>query len=228
MYYPSMNRLMQIGLMLLCVNSAALAQDGFFGIGGDKHTPSVTLAPAEIAVDVPTPVQGNNLALLLAQAGSGNGLSALKEEAAQKFSMRLQRELHTRLEEFFADEEVPLVRQDGMLTLYSYVDASVSKQLSDLKNSGKYELERGTVTLSGDFHYQLQNAAGSTVREQRVDIAELRVKEKYRVKTPLGGGEVEDTTDAAIEEALVEMVERILDRIEDELEPEQLRALAAL
>lgn len=228
MHYPPLNRLMQVGLLTLCVNSAALAQGGFLGIGGDKQIPSVTLAPAEVAVDVPTPVQGNNLALLLAQAGSGNGLSALKEEAGRQFSIRLQRELHGQLEELLADEGVPLVQQNGQLTLYSFFDVSVSKQLSDLKNSGKYELERGTLTLSGDFHYRLQNAAGTTAHEQRIDIAELRVKEKYRVKTPLGGGEVDDTTDAAIEEALVEMVERVLDRIEDELEPEQLRALAAL
>ncbi|SHF29411.1 hypothetical protein SAMN04487965_1858 [Microbulbifer donghaiensis] len=227
MHYLSFFRPAQIGLLLLCINSAAIAQSGFFGAGDDEYIPSLTLVPAEIAVDVPTPVQGNNLALLLAQADGGNSLSALKEQAAQKFSTRLQREYHSQLEEFFADEEVPLVQQNGMLSLRTSISLSVSKQLNDLKDSGKYELERGTLELSGDFHYRLQNAAGSTLSEQRIDIGSLRITEKYRVKTPHDGGEVEDTTNAAIEEALVEMVKRLLDRAEDQLEADQLQALAA-
>ena len=50
------------------LSSQALA-DGFFGIGGDKAAvPQITLARAEIAVDVPTPMQGNDFDALLAQA----------------------------------------------------------------------------------------------------------------------------------------------------------------
>ncbi|MFC6633788.1 hypothetical protein [Microbulbifer taiwanensis] len=228
MHYPSPGRLIQIGLLFLCFNSSASAQGGFLGIGGDEQTPSLTLAPAQIAVDVPTPVHGNNLALLLAQAGSGNSLSALKEKAAQKFSDQLRRELHRRLEEFFADEEVPLLREGGLLTLHSFVDITVSKQLSDLKNSDRYELERGSLGLAGEFRYQLQNAAGQPLRERRIDIGELRVRENYRVKTPHDGGEVEDSTDEAITEALAEVVKRLQDRIEDQLEADTLRELAAL
>ncbi|WP_323846203.1 hypothetical protein [Microbulbifer magnicolonia] len=228
MNHLPLNRLLRIGLLYLCVHSDAFAQGGFLGIGGSEQTPSLTLAPAKIAVDVPTPVQGNNLALLLAQAGSGNSLSALKEEAAQKFSAQLRRELHSALEKFFADEEVPLAQQGGQLLLHSAVDISISKQLRDLKNAEKYELERGTLELSGDFHYRLESAAGANLRERRIDIADLRVREKYQVKTPHGGGEAEDSTDQAIEAALVEMVRRLVDRIEDQLEAEQLRELAAL
>lgn len=221
-------RLIQVGLLFLCLNSSALAQGGFLGFGGDEKPPSLTLAPAEIAVDVPTPVQGNDLALLLAQAGSGNSLSALKEEAARKFSAHLQREWHDRLQEFFVDEGVPLVQRDGFLTLHSFLDISVSKQLTDLKSSGSFEVERGTLELSGDFHYQLKNPAGAVLQDQRLDIADLRVREKYQVKTSLAGGGIEDSTDVAIERALAEMVQRLLDRIEDQLEADQLRELAAL
>lgn len=214
------------GLLFLIFSCGVHAQGGFLGFGGDeREPPSLALVPAEIALDVPTPVQGDDLALLLAQAGSGNGLSALKEKAARKFSARLQRELYRQLQEFFTDEGVPLVQQDGYLTLRNFLDISVGKKLNDLKNTGGRQLERGTVELSGDYHYRLENPAGKPVREGRIDIAELGVAEKYRVSR--SGGEVEDNTDAAIDEALAEMVERLLDRIEDDLEADELRALAA-
>lgn len=214
------------GLLFLIFSCSVSAEGGFLGFGGDEaETPSLTLVPAEIALDVPTPVQGEDLALLLAQAGSDNGLSAMKEKAARKFTARLQRELYVQLQAFFTDEEVPIVQQDGYLTLHNFLDISVGKKLNALKNTGGRQLERGTVELGGDYHYRLENPAGKPLREGRIDIAELRVREKYRVSR--SDGEVEDNTDAAIDEALAEMVERLLDRIEDDLEADELRALAA-
>ena len=225
------HKLRELGLCCLLslgLHSAATAQEGFLGFGDGKDAPSVTLATTEITMDVPTPVQGNDLALLLAQASGSGGLSELKQQSAQKFSNYLRQELTTALEDFFADEKVPLVKQGGFLSLFNFAHVSISKQLNDLKNASNYELERGTLKLSGDFHYRLENLAGSSLREQRIDLADLRVRENYKVKTPHGEGEAEDTTDAAIEDALSEMVERIIDRIEDQLEADELRRLAAL
>lgn len=214
------------GLLLLVVSCGVSAQGGFLGIGGDTATPSLALVPAEIALNMPTPVQGDDLAKLLAQAGSGNSLSALKEKAARKFTARLQRELYVELQAFFTDEEVPVVQQEGYLTLHNFLDISVGKKLNDLKNIGDRQVERGFLELSGDYHYRLDSQAGQPLRERRIDIAELGVREEYRVSR--SGGKTEDNTDAAIEEALTEMVERLLDRIEDDLEADELRELAAL
>lgn len=215
------------GLLFLFVHAAAQADDGFFGFGGgDEHTPSLTLRPADIALDVPTPAQGEDLTLLLAQAGSGNGLSAIKEKAARKFTAELQRVLYTHLQAFFDDEEVPLVQQNGFLTLHNFLDISVSKQLNNLQTSGDTEVEQGYVELSGDFHYRLDNTAGTALREQRIDIADLRVREKYQVKRS-ATGTATDTTDAAISRALEKMVKRLVDRVEDQLDADTLRELAA-
>ena len=220
MQYRLLCRLFIASFLFSSANTAVYAQ------GGDKTNPSLVLAPAKIVLDVPTPVKGNNLILLLAQGDSGNSLSALKEKATRKFIAQLRSEWNDRLQEFFVDEEVPLVQQNGFLTLHSFLDISVSAQLTSLKSYGSFELERGILELSGDFHYQLENRAGGTLREQRIDIADLRVREKYKVKTPQSGGEAEDTTDAAIERALAAVVLRLLDHIEDQLEADQLRELA--
>ncbi|AMX03879.1 hypothetical protein A3224_15940 [Microbulbifer thermotolerans] len=222
-----LRRLLQAGLLFLGLNSGAQAQ-GFFGFGGDEQTPSLTLAPAQVAVDIPTPVQGNNLAVLLAQAGSDNSLSALKEAAARKFSDLLERKWRDRLQAFFADEEVPLVQRDGFLTMQSYLNVIVSKQLTDLKPSGDREVEWGLLELSGDFHYQLKNTSGELLHEELLKIADLRVQEKYRIETRRDGSKIEDTTDAAIERALEELVDRLQDRIEDNIEADQLREWASL
>lgn len=214
------------GLLFLIASCGASAEGGFLGFGDDGETPSLALVPAEIALDVPTPVQGDDLDLLLAQAGSGHGLSALKEKAAREFTAHLQRELYVQLQAFFTDEEVPVVQQEGYLTLHNFLDISAGKKLNDLKNSGGHQVERGILELAGDYHYRLENSAGEPLRERRIDIAELGVKKRYRVSR--SGGEVEDTTGEAIEMALTEMVERLLDRIEDDLEADELRELARL
>ena len=223
MRHQSLRMRIAIALMLFSATcSAGLT------FGDDAQTPSLTLAPAEVALDVPMPAQGNDLARLLAQSGSGNSLSKLKEESERKFSLQLQSEVYNQLRKYFADEEVPLVHSDGYLTLRSFFDISASKQLNELKNSGDVEIERGTLELSGDFHYQLLDSRGRALRERRIDIADLRVHEKYRIKTPHDGSNGEDTTEVAMAEALSEMVERLLDRIEDDLEADELRELATL
>jgi hypothetical protein len=210
---------------LLAFSCASHALQGFFG-SGESDAPSLSIASTEIAMDVPVPMQGENLALLLAQAGQGGGLSELKESSVRKFSDYLRGELDTQLREHFDDEAVPLVEQKGFFTLRNFLDITVSKQLTDLRNASSYELERGTVELSGDFHYRLENVAGEAVREQRVDIAELRVREKYRVKTATDDAKSEDNTDEAIERALAQLVKRLLNRIEDNLEADELRKMA--
>lgn len=209
--------LLPAGLLLLCIFSAHAE---------DKPTPSLTLAPAEIALDVPMPVNSGNLALLLAQAGQGGSLSALKDEALREYKLHLRRTLAEQLQEHFADEEIPLLDRAADFNLHNYLDITVIKHLSDLQSKGKYDLERGTVELTGDFHYRLQNTAGIAVREQRIDLSELRIREKYLVKTPRDGGESEDDTEAAIKRALAQMVEELIERIEDNLQADALRAFA--
>lgn len=215
-----------LGSAALLLSSPQLsAQDGFFS--DDGQTPSVTLASGEIRLDVPTPVSGNDLALLLAQASSG-GLSQLKNEAAARFSTHLRQAMAERLRELLTDEDVPLVQQGGFLTLHTQFDAGISKQLTDLKNSDRYETERGTLLVSGEFRYWLSSVSGQTLREKRIDLGDLRLENRYRVRTNHRSGEIEDSTDEAIEEMLEEMADQLLDRIEDQLEADELRQLARL
>ncbi|WP_237067901.1 LPS assembly lipoprotein LptE [Microbulbifer guangxiensis] len=203
----------------------ASAQEGLFG--KPAQAPSLTLNTEEIRLDVPTPVAGNDLALLLAQAGSG-GLSQLKAKAATRFSTHLQEALDRRLREHFEDEDIPLVNQGGFLTFHSRVDAAISKQLTDLDNSDRYETERGTLKVSGEFRYQLNALSGETLQEKRIDLSELRLEQRYRVRTAHRSGETEDSTDEAIETMLDEMAEQLIDRIEDQLEADELGELARL
>lgn len=227
--HQSICRQIMAGLLLLYINSAAHALDGFLGMGGEaEETPSLTLTPAEITLHAPTPVQANALALLLAQADGGNSLSERKEKAEQKFAAYLNQVLEAGLQEYFADEEVPLVPQEGALRLHNYLDVSVGKQMTDLKSYDDYELERGILKVAGSFHYRLEDSSGKPLREQRINIADLKVQGKYRLKTSHINTESEDTTDAGIERALSEMVGRLLHRIEDDLEADELRKMAAL
>ncbi|WP_346838202.1 hypothetical protein [Microbulbifer sp. SAOS-129_SWC] len=211
------------GLLFLFAQTASA---GMFGLGGDEKNPSITLTPAEIALDVPMPVQGEDLSKLLAQTGSGNGLSALKEKAARKFTAELQRRLHTQLQARFTDEHVPLVQQGGNLMLRNFLDINVSKQLNNMQNSGGKQVEKGYVTLSGSFHLRLDNPTGTPLREQSVDIADLHVREKYQIER-IAGSVGKDTTDDAISRALQEMVEELLDRTEDQLDADALRDLVS-
>jgi len=203
-----------------------VSAQGFFGIGGEESpVPQITLARAEITVDVPTPMQGNDFDALLAQATSGKGISAAKERAIKHHSEQLRTALDGRLREFFADEEVPLIASNQSLTLHSFIDVSVVKQLSGLKNSGNYELERGNLTAGGDFHFRIQDPNGRVLKERQIDIADLRLQEKYQVKTPLDGSGSEDNTEQQLDKIMRQLVERIMGQIDDDLEADSLREL---
>ncbi|MCK7597973.1 hypothetical protein M0G74_11880 [Microbulbifer sp. CAU 1566] len=211
------------GLMCAAVLFAAPAYtQNLFGGGNKKPLPHITLAHAEIAADIPTPLQGNDFDALLAQATAGSSVSAAKETAIREFTEQLRRKLDARLREFFADEEVPLITDNHSLTLHNFVDISVVKQLSGLKNRGDYEVERGNLSATGDYHFRLQDPSGRVLKEKRVDIAELRLKGKYEIKTSLSGGDNEDNTGEELEQMLNQLVERILDRIEGDLEADSL------
>lgn len=210
-------------LIALLLTTPCWAQ-GLFG-GSDSPAPHLTLAQMEIAAEIPTPLQGNDFDALLAQATSDKGLSATRDKAIQAFSDQLRRKLDRALREFFADEEVPLITDNSSLTLYNSVDISVVKQLSGLKNSGDYEVERGNLSASGDYHFRLNAPSGRVLAEKRLDIADLRLKGKYQIKTPLGSGEAEDNTQAELDKMVDNLVKRIIDRIEDDLEADSLREL---
>ncbi|WP_308364731.1 MULTISPECIES: hypothetical protein [unclassified Microbulbifer] len=209
---------------LLAFTSPTWAQGWF---GGDAPPPSLTLAPAEIAINIPLPVQGRDLERLLSRAGGSKSLTELKARAVRKFSEVLRKELDAKLREHFDGEEIPLVQEGGLLTLHNFLDIAVGRQLNDMETTADYELERGTLTLSGTFHYRLENNSGEALGERRLDIAELRVQEKYQVKTPLDGGEAENTADQATEQALMKLVGQLLERIVDDLEADELRDMAA-
>ena len=219
--YPALRFLLCSAVLL----AAPAHSQGLFG-GGDKPVPHITLAQAEIAADIPTPLQGNDFDALLAQAAAGSSVSAAKETAVREFSEQLRRKLDTALREFFADEEVPLITDNNSLTLHSFVDISVVKQLSGLKNKGDYEVERGNLTASGDYHFRLQAPGGRVLKEKRLDIDDLRVKGNYQIKTSLRGDDNEDNTNEELQQMLDQLVDRILNRIEDDLEADSLREMS--
>ncbi|WP_377518833.1 hypothetical protein [Microbulbifer taiwanensis] len=213
------------GLLLFSTGSIVHAQGGFLGIGGDEQNPSLHITPTEIQLDVPMPVNSANLALLLAQAGEGGGLSAMKEAALSKYRQHLEQALGAQLREFFIEEEIPLVDTEGLLTLQNRLEITVVKHFSDLRAGDTYDLERGTIELSGNFHYQIRSLADRALRERSLDITELKIREKYLVKSPKNGDSAEDTTEDAIKLALSKMVEEVLEEIEDDLEAGELRDL---
>lgn len=218
------------GRVALCVlmtlaGSNALAQ-GMFGGSVDSPLPEITLARTVVAADIPTPLQGSDMEALLAQAASGNGLTAARDAATREFSEQLRNKLDAALRDFFIDEEVPLGASNSSLTLYNFFDISVVKQLSGLKNNGEHELERGNLSASGDYHFRLQDPRGQVLLERRLDIADLRLKGNYQVKTYSNGQEAEDSTPAELEKLLDNLVARVLNRIEDDLEADSLRKIA--
>ncbi len=202
--------------------AAPVAAQGFFG-GDETPLPHITLAQAEIVMDVP--MHGNDLEALLAQAAAGKSLSAAKEKTEAHFIAQLRTELETRLREFLTDEEVPLITDNQSLTLHSAVDLTIAKELNDIRSSGDYELERGRLTASGDYHLRLKSPSGRVLREKRVDIADLRLRQGYQIKTPNDGRPSEDNTNEQLQTLMAELAERLLDRIEDDLEADSLREL---
>lgn len=218
-------RLMASGLIvagLLTFSSTAAAQGGFLD---GEQPPTLHIAPAEIALDAPMPVNSADLAVLLARAGNGGGLSDLKEAALREYRRHLRDKLSQQLNAFFTDEEVPLVGREGLLTLQNQLDIKVIKHFSELQSKEDYELERGTVELRGNFYYRLRDISGRTLREQNLDIAEFGIRQKYRVQTPRDGAAAEDNTEEAIRLALTEMVDEILDEIDGELDAGELEDL---
>ncbi|MFV8782982.1 hypothetical protein ACNKU7_11210 [Microbulbifer sp. SA54] len=200
---------------------------GLFGSRGEEaQTPHITLARAEIALEIPTPLQGNDFDTLLAQATAGSGATAAKEAATRRHTDQLRQTLEAQLRAFFTDEEVPLVADNTALTLYNFVDVVVVKQLSGLKNTSEYELERGNLSISGDFHFRVHSPSGQVLKEKHLDLADLNLKEKYEIKTPLDGSGSEDNTDEKLEKVLSQLVDRVLTRIDDDLEADSLRELA--
>lgn len=222
------NARLMAGLTLFCLTlTLPLTQvQAFPGFGGDDRNPSLTIHPTEIELDVPMPVNSANLALLFASRGEGS-LSAIKDAEVRKYREHLEGELQSRLTRLFTDEEVPLVPREGMLSLRNSLDITVIKHLSKLQNKGDYELERGTVVVSGSFRYQLNDLNGRALRSRDLDLERFKLREKYQVKTLRDGSSAEDTTEEAIRAALSKMTEEVVDEIEDGLEADELRELLA-
>nr|WP_010132111.1 hypothetical protein [Microbulbifer agarilyticus] len=215
----TVQRLASLGL-LLCTSLC-----GLLAHAQEQPVLNVTLAKIEVAAEVPTPLQGNDFESLLAQATNGGGVSAAKESASREFSEYLQARLDRALREFFADEEIPLRSDNHSLILFNFVDISVVKQLSGLKTKGDVEIERGNLSASGDYLLRLQAPGERVLREKRLDIANLRLKGKYQIKTSLYGDENEDNTGEQLQRMADQLVKRILDRIEDDLEADALLEL---
>ncbi|WP_226664132.1 hypothetical protein [Microbulbifer aggregans] len=212
--------------LLSAVSAPGMAQGGLWG--GDEANPSMTIAPAQLKIDVPMPVSSGNLQLMLAQATNGGGLADLKQEAVRKYTQYLHSEFGRELDEMLEDEDVPLVSEDGVLNLQNNLQLKVIKHLGGMAPRGSYDLEKGTIQLTGEFSYTLSNRTGSALREQSIDLEELKIKTKYLVRTPHDGSAADDNTEEAIKKALSEMVEELVERMEESLDAEHLRVLAAL
>jgi len=211
------------GLMLFAPLFSSDTSAQIFG-GEQAPPPQVSLARAEIDVDVP--MLGNDLEALLALVAAGKSLSAAKEEATEKFSAQLREELDAQLRGYLTDQEVPLIGSGSALTLHTVVDLSVSKELADIKTGNNHEVERGSLNASGDFTLQLRDPGGKVLREKHVDISDLRLQESYQIKSPKDGSAVEDNTQQQLQLMMVELAERLLDRVEGDLEADSLRDLA--
>ncbi|WGL15457.1 hypothetical protein PVT68_11825 [Microbulbifer bruguierae] len=212
-------------LLLSTVLSASPVSAQSLFSSSDKPVPTITLAKAEILADIPTPMQGNDINALLAQA-AGGGLSAAKEASSRAFSAQLRSKLDNGLRTLLTEEEVPVGTDSGALTLHHAVDIAVIKQLSGLDNRGDYEIEQGNLSASGDFHLRLQAPDGALLIDKHLDIADLRLKGNYEIRTPLGDGTIEDDTEAQLTVLCDTLVKRILDRIDGDLKASNLQKLA--
>ncbi|WP_066959984.1 LPS assembly lipoprotein LptE [Microbulbifer sp. Q7] len=216
--------LMFAGLLGMSLSTQATAQMW----GGDEHIPSLVIAPTEIDIDVPMPISSGNLELMLAQASRGGGLAELKQQAVRSYTQHLHSELARELQQYLEDEEVPLVARDGVLSLHKSLNLKVIKHLSAMKPKGDYDLEQGNVRLTGEFRYTLKNQQGTALREQGVNIDELKIEQKYRVRSYHDGRAANDNTEEAIREALSELVEELVEAMEDTLEADELQEMASL
>ncbi|MFV8782981.1 hypothetical protein ACNKU7_11205 [Microbulbifer sp. SA54] len=212
--------------LLSAASVSSMAQSGLWG--GDDANLSMTIAPAELKIDVPMPVSSGNLQVMLAQATNDGGLADLKQEAVRKYSQHIHSELGRELSDLLEGEDVLLVQDSGALKLQNSLDVKVIKHLGGMAPRGNYDLEKGTIQVTGEFRYTLSNKAGSSLREQRINLEDLKVKSKYLVRTPHDGSAADDNTEEAIREALSEMVEELVEQMEESLDADNLKALAAL
>lgn len=215
--------LLMAGLMTLSCVGSVQAQDGFLGFGGDKPNVSISIASSDIAIDIPMPVNSANLAQLI----EGNNLAAMKNTALRKYQQHMQTELKANLQAFFAEEEISLVEREGLLSLHNNANIVVKKNLIAMESAGDYDVERGTIALTGTFNFQLKDISGRSLRELSVDVAKLKVREGYQTKSSRNGGASEDNTEEAILLALSEMVQRVFRKVDGDLEADELRDLLA-
>ncbi|WP_288131204.1 hypothetical protein [Microbulbifer sp.] len=206
----------------------AKASNSWPGYNGQDPVIRLAVTPVEIRIEAPTPLSGNNLQLLLALSGSNGGLGELREKASREFSAYLSQQVQQRFGDFFAGERVHLVDAGAPLTLYTNFDVTIRQKILDIFSRRDYDLEKGTMSAYGQFHYRVQGAVkGATaLREGSVDLSSLKLKTHYSTRAPKDGGVVEDTTREATERLLAEMAEEVLDEIEDTLEADALLAMA--
>ncbi|WP_295798149.1 hypothetical protein [uncultured Microbulbifer sp.] len=208
----------------------AVAEDsgGWFGARSDDPLISLAVTPVEIHIEAPTPLTGNNPALLLALSGTDGGLGALREKARGEFRQYLDQQVQMRFGEFFKDERVHLVDGGAPLTLHTDFNIVIRQKILDIFSNKDYDLEKGTMRAYGRFHYRLvgTNAGAPALREGTVNIADLDLRSRYRTRAPKDAGVVEDTTREATEELLAEIAEEVLDQVEDALEADALLELA--
>ena len=216
--------------VMACLSSSAFAKasNNWVGYNGEDPVIWLAIAPAEIKIDAPTPLTGNNLQLLLALSGGAAGLGEIREKANREFSMYLEEQVRERLGEFFEDEEVHLVDTGAPLTLHVNFDVRVRMKILDIVNDKDFDLEKGTMTAYGVFDYRVQGKGkgGLVLREGSVDLADLKLQARYYTRAPKDGGVVEDTIREATERLLTEMSEEIIDEIEDALDADALLTLA--
>ena len=233
---PSLNAFTRASLLSLSIVTSALSpvtamaksSDSWLGLGSEDPLIRLAVTPVEIRIEAPTPLTGNNLELLLALSGSDGGLGEMREKASREFRAYLDREVQQRFGAFFEDERVHLVDSRAPLTLHTDFDIAIRQKILDIFSSKDYDLEKGTMTVYGKFHYRLQGATADApvLREGTIDLSDLDLRARYRTRAPKGGGVVEDTTREATERLLAEIAEEVLDQVEDALEADSLLELA--
>ncbi len=222
-----------LALMLSCLTAwspalSANTASGWSGYTGGEPEFWLSVAPSDIRVEAPTPLTGSNLQILLALSGSNSGLGEMRKKANDAFAVYLNQQVQQQFGEFFDDERVRVVDSAAPLTLHTEFDVTVRQKILDIFSSSDYDVEKGTMTAYGKFHYQLlgSQAGAPALREGSVDIADLKLQARYRTKAPKDGGTVEDTTREATERLLEELAEEVLDEMEDILEVDALQDLA--
>ncbi|WGL16141.1 hypothetical protein PVT68_15375 [Microbulbifer bruguierae] len=215
----------------VCLPSAAIAKVSSVwpGYNGSDAATWLAVTPVEIQIEAPTPLSGNNLQLLLALSADG-GLGELRKKANEEFSDYLNQQVQKRFGDFFTDERVHLVDEGAPLTLSTNFQITIRQKIVNVVNRKNYDLEEGTMTAYGTFHYRLEGTAAGAqaLREGTVDISDLGLEAGYRNRIPKDAGIVEDTTREASERLLAEIAEEVLDEIENKLNADSLLALARI